>query len=75
MICVTSSAGIHDRYWLAEVVEVTLRKMHRDEVPLPVSAALVPSRASRRISVRAADLQDLQPIAGLLFQLLSDYSI
>ena len=68
-------AGILDRYSLADVVEVTLRKMRRDEVPLPFSAALVPGLAARRISVRAADLPDLQPVAGLLSQLFPDYTI
>ena len=68
-------AGILDRYSLADVVEVTLRKMRRDEVPLPFSAALVPGRAAHRISVRSADLPDLQPVAGLLSQLFPDYSI
>ncbi len=30
-------AGILDRYTLADVVEVTLRKLRRDNVPLPFS--------------------------------------
>src|SRR5581483_4163702 len=30
-------AGILDRYTLADVVEVTLRKMRRDRIPLPFS--------------------------------------
>src|SRR6185436_12544959 len=37
-------AGILDRYTLADVVEVTLRKLRRDQLPLPFS---VPARAGR----------------------------
>jgi Rrf2 family protein len=68
-------AGILDRYSLADVVEVTLRKMRRDEVPLPFSQALVPGRASCHVSARSPDLPDLKPVAGLLSQLFPDYSI
>jgi len=64
-------AGILDRYTLADVVEVTLRKMRRDNVPLPFSDA--PS--VRRSPVRNADRPDLKPIEGLLSNLISDYSI
>ncbi len=68
-------AGILDRYSLADVVEVTLRKMRRDEVPLPFSEALVPGRAACQIAARSPDRPDLQPVAGLLSQLFPDYSI
>ena len=68
-------AGILDRYSLADVVEVTLRKMRRDEVPLPFSQALVPGRAACQVSARSLDLPDLKPVAGLLSQLFPDYSI
>jgi Rrf2 family protein len=68
-------AGILDRYSLADVVEVTLRKMRRDEVPLPFSQALVPGRASCQVSARTPDHPDLKPVAGLLSQLFPDYSI
>ena len=37
-------AGVMDRYTLADVVDVTLRKMRRDGVPLPFSK--VPARTS-----------------------------
>jgi hypothetical protein len=42
------------------VVEVTLRKMRRDEVPLPFSEALVPGRAAYQNSIRAPDRPDLR---------------
>jgi len=64
-------AGILDRYTLADVVEVTLRKMRRDNVPLPFSDA----PAARRSATRSADRPDLKPVEGLLSNLLSDYSI
>jgi len=68
-------AGILDRYSLADVVEVTLRKMRRDEVPLPFSDSLVPGRAARLITNRSHARSDLQPIEGLLSHILPDYSI
>jgi Rrf2 family protein len=70
-------AGILDRYSLADVVEVTLRKMRRDEVPLPFSQNLVPGRAAKNVASRSSDKArpDLQPIEGLLSNLLSDYTI
>jgi len=54
----TAITGILDRYTLANVVEVTLRKMRRDGVPLPFSSPAafpyrrqsVPSDASNVIS-------------------------
>ena len=68
-------AGILDRYSLADVVEVTLRKMRRDDVPLPFSDTLVPGRAVRLLTTRSADRSDLKPVEGLLSQLFPDYSI
>jgi Rrf2 family protein len=68
-------AGILDRYSLADVVEVTLRKMRRDEVPLPFSDTLVPGRAPRVLTARSTDRSDLKPVEGLLSQLFPDYSI
>ncbi|MCU0792849.1 MAG: Rrf2 family transcriptional regulator [Opitutaceae bacterium] len=78
-------AGILDRYSLADVVEVTLRKLRRDELPLPFSlprdatrakpakTATRPRRASSRAS--AASARRLAPVEGLLSQLLPDYTI
>jgi len=68
-------AGILDRYSLADVVEVTLRKMRRDDVPLPFSESLVPGRAARLITTRSHTRSDLQPVEGLLSNLFPDYSI
>lgn len=43
-------AGILDRYTIADIVEVTLRKMRRDGVPLPFSDSATPQPgAARRI--------------------------
>ncbi len=64
-------AGILDRYTLADVVEVTLRKMRRDNVPLPFSDA----PAARRSPVRNAARPDLKPVEGILSNLFPDYSI
>jgi Rrf2 family protein len=77
-------AGILDRYSLADVVEVTLRKLRRDALPLPFAAPRGPARgvpvksslASRRSSPRsAASARRLAPVEGLLSQLLPDYTI
>ena len=60
-------AGILDRYTLADVVEVTLRKMRRNHVPLPFAASgdARPARKSTR-----ALRPRLQPVEGLIHQLL-----
>jgi hypothetical protein len=79
-------AGILDRYSLADVVEVTLRKLRRDELPLPFAAPRNPVRgkpvkaasaAKRRVPARstAASARRLAPIEGLLSELLPDYTI
>jgi len=69
-------AGILDRYTLADVVEVTLRKMRRDNVPLPFSDTPATGRAaSRRSPAPASGRPDLQPIEGILSNLFPDYSI
>jgi Rrf2 family protein len=75
-------AGILDRYTLADVVEVTLRKLRRDGLPLPFSAEaaanpaarLVLARAGRRTPGRGANPR-LDATEGVLHQLLGDYSI
>jgi Rrf2 family protein len=61
-------AGILDRYTLADVVEVTLRKMRRNHVPLPFAQDGSPRRATRK-PARAARAR-LQPVEGLIHQLL-----
>ena len=69
-------SGILDRYSLADVVEVTLRKMRRDGVALPFSAPILqPSRAARSRVATSATHPRLQPIEGLLSNLMTDYTI
>lgn len=78
-------AGILDRYTLADVVEITMRKMSRDSVVLPFSTPAdeaapvrVPARiartrlASRRPGSRSARTS---PAEGVLHHILGEYSI
>jgi Rrf2 family protein len=76
-------AGILDRYTLADVVEVTLRKLRRDNVPLPFSPEAdaassspvrVPARHARKLAARAGGAR-LDETEGVLHQLLGDYTI
>lgn len=74
-------AGILDRYTLADVVEVTLRKLRRDRLPLPFTPeaessppARVPARLARRLAGRAAAPRT-SPTEGVLHELLGDYTI
>jgi Rrf2 family protein len=76
-------AGILDRYTLADVVEVTLRKLRRDQIPLPFSAeadaALSPpsrisARLARKLAGRSAPPR-LTEADGVLHQILGDYTI
>lgn len=75
-------AGILDRYTLAEVVEVTLRKMRRDNIPLPFTPAAGAPGSSRRLPA-ATTGRDARPLSrariseveGVAHQLLGDYSI
>jgi hypothetical protein len=75
-------AGILDRYSLADVVGVTLRKLRRDNIPLPFSpeaeASAVSTRLPARLArkrARAAPPPRLNDADGILQQLLGDYSI
>jgi Rrf2 family protein len=79
-------AGILDRYTLADVVEITLRKMRRDSISLPFSAegagGLPPSRlparmARQRLSRRAGASRAGRTSAteGVLHHILGEYSI
>lgn len=75
-------AGILDRYTLADVVEVTLRKLRRDGLPLPFSpeadAAPSAARVSARVAsklARGANKPRLDATEGVLHQLLGDYTI
>ncbi len=75
-------AGILDRYTLADVVEVTLRKLRRDEVPLPFSAeadaapspARLPARHARKLA-HATGKARLDETEGVVHQLLGEYTI
>ena len=75
-------AGILDRYTLADVVEVTLRKLRRDQIPLPFSAeaegastsARLPARLARKLASRSSPPR-LTEADGVLHQLLGDYTI
>ena len=75
-------AGILDRYTLADVVGVTLRKLRRDGLPLPFSleaetapgAARIPATHARRLA-RGAARPRLDESEGVLHQLLGDYAI
>jgi Rrf2 family protein len=67
-------AGILDRYTLADVVEITLRKRTRDSLPIPFSpeAAKAASSPRRRHRARASVGS---PSEGLLHHILGEYSI
>lgn len=75
-------AGILDRYTLADVVEVTLRRFRRDGLPAPFSPEAraagprrrVPARHARR-PARRAPRPRLDESEGALHELLGDYSI
>lgn len=75
-------AGILDRYTLADVVEVTLRKLRRDNVPLPFSAEAeaaevsprLPARLARKLAQRGTPPR-LTEADGVLHQILGDYTI
>ena len=75
-------AGILDRYTLADVVEVTLRKLRRDQIPLPfspeaegaASSARIPARLAKQLARRSTSPR-LTEADGVLHQLLGDYTI
>ncbi len=75
-------AGILDRYTLADVVEVTLRKLRRDNVPLPfspeaegaITSARLSPRHARKLAGRGGSSR-LDETEGVLHQLLGDYTI
>lgn len=67
-------AGILDRYTLADVVEVTTRKMVTSGLPLPYSAPENPVHAARQ-KIRAKSRPQASPAEGVIHQLLGDYAI
>jgi Rrf2 family protein len=76
-------ANILDRYTLADVVEITLRKMRRDGVDLPFSPGAaaherVPARIARqRLALASKGPRGKQsaPTEGVLEHILGEYSI
>ncbi len=71
-------AAILDRYTLADVVEVTTRKMATSGLPLPFSVpakAPVVRRAGRAGRAGRASTHRISPTEGVIHQLLGDYAI
>jgi hypothetical protein len=73
-------AGILDRYTLADVVEITLRKLRRNGLPLPFSVAPADAAAARTLALARRQTTPrhaarLEATEGVLHQLLGDYSI
>lgn len=79
-------ADILDRYTLADVVEITMRKMSRDSVTLPFSPVAVGSKVQSRVPARIARQQLVgrgrptrtdrtSPTEGVLHHILGEYSI
>jgi len=68
-------AGILDRYTLADVVEVTLRKLKRDGLPLPYAADARQRSALAAAAKKSAGKARLGAVEGMLSQLLPDYTI
>jgi Rrf2 family protein len=77
-------AGILDRYTLADVVEITMRKMRRDSVVLPFAAgpgqespSRVPARIARQRLARKgrSPRAATSPAEGVLHHILGEYSI
>ncbi len=71
-------SGILDRYTLADVVGVTIRRMKRHGVPLPFAEdsapVRMPARLARRLARRAAAPR-VSPTDGVLNDLLGEYTI
>lgn len=69
-------AGILDRYSLADVVDVTTRKMKRDGIPLPFTEPRPNGRTVRVAPpARHAGKHLPEPVEGLLSNLFPDYTI
>ncbi len=69
-------AGILDRYTVADLVEVTLRKMRASGVVHPFAESPTPlPGAARRRGVRAAVSAVTGPAEGILSSLIPEYSI
>lgn len=68
-------ANVLDRYTLADVVDVTTRKMIRDGLPLPFSEPVVTPRATGTASRAKSTKPRLSPTEGVMHELLGDYAI
>ncbi len=68
-------AAILDRYTLADVVEVTTRKMVRDGIPLPFSAAGEGSATATKARATKVRATASSPAEGVIHQILGDYAI
>jgi Rrf2 family protein len=68
-------SGILDRYSVADVVEVTLRKLKRDGVPLPYATDARQIKAKATAARKAAGKARLNEVEGMLSNLLPDYTI
>jgi Rrf2 family protein len=68
-------AAILDRYTLADVVEVTTRKMVRDGIPLPFTAVPPVLPLARKSSSPKSRAAVTSPAEGVIHQLLGDYAI
>ena len=66
-------AAILDRYTLADVVEVTTRKMVTSGLPLPFSVPVEPAARTKSRPGRARTA--ISPTEGVIHQLLGDYAI
>lgn len=67
-------ANILDRYTLADVVDVTTRKIVRAGQPLPFSEPVVARRTAPAAHARPVKPQ-LSPAGGVVHELLGDYTI
>jgi Rrf2 family protein len=68
-------AGILDRYSIADVVEVTIRKLKRDGLPLPYANDTRQAKAKTATARKTASKAKLNAVEGLLSNLLPDYTI
>jgi Rrf2 family protein len=68
-------AGILDRYTLADVVEVAMRKRQQHRLPIPYSAPAPVRRTLRANPRRQSTPPPLNSIEGLLSNLMPDYTI
>ena len=68
-------AAILDRYTLADVVDVTTRKMTRDGLPLPFSTPEVSAPVRTKRPAPKTKGAITSPTEGVIHQLLGDYAI